>query len=91
MYSIIADNASSVKEIPISQVASDISAGLVETITVKGDSLEVKYIGSEEKKTAKKEEGTALSETLVNYGVPFQKISAVKIEEKIRAVLHIGF
>ncbi len=80
LYSIISDNSSSVKEIPISQVASDISAGLVESITVKGDSLDIKYIGSAEKKTAKKEDGTALSDTLSNYGVKPEKIALVKIE-----------
>ncbi|MDE1988218.1 MAG: ATP-dependent zinc metalloprotease FtsH [Patescibacteria group bacterium] len=82
LYSIIADNTSSVKEIPISQVASDISAGSVESITVKGDNLEIKYVGSEEKKIAKKEDGTALSDTLSNYGVKAEKIAAVKIEIK---------
>lgn len=82
LYSIIAENSSSVKEVPISQVASDISAGTVESIAIKGDSLEIKYIGSEELKSAKKEEGTALSDTLFNYGVPSEKIAAVKIEVK---------
>ena len=82
LYSIIAENASPPKEVPISEIASDISAGKVESISIKGDILEIKYIGSEEIKSAKKEEGTALSETLVNYGVPALKISAVKIEVK---------
>lgn len=82
LYSVIAENVSPAKEVPISQLASDISAGTVESIAIKGDSMEIKYVGSEELKSAKKEEGTALSETLVNYGVPFQKISAVKIEVK---------
>ena len=72
---MIADNTSSLKEVPISQVASDISVGLVESITVKGDSLEIKYVGSEDKKTSKKEEGTAFSDTLYNYGVKPEKIS----------------
>ncbi|MEK7150405.1 MAG: AAA family ATPase, partial [Patescibacteria group bacterium] len=82
LYSMIADNTSSLKEVPISQVASDISVGLVESITVKGDSLEIKYVGSEDKKTSKKEEGTAFSDTLYNYGVKPEKISAIKIEIK---------
>ena len=82
LYSIIAENASPPKEVPISEIASDISAGKVESISIKGDILEIKYIGSEEIKSAKKEDGTALSETLVNYGVPALKISAVKIEVK---------
>ena len=79
---MIADNTSSLKEVPISQVASDISVGLVESITVKGDSLEIKYVGSEDKKTSKKEEGTAFSDTLYNYGVKPEKIATVKIEIK---------
>ena len=82
LYAIIAENSSPSKDVPISEIASDISAGKVESISIKGDILEIKYTGSEELKSAKKEEGTALSETLVNYGVPSEKISAVKIEVK---------
>src|SRR3989344_3697146 len=82
LYSIIAENSSPSKEVPISEIASDISAGKVESISIKGDILEIKYVDSEELKSAKKEEGTALSETLVNYGVLSEKISAVKIEVK---------
>src|SRR3989344_1958248 len=55
LYSIIAENVSPSKEVPISEIASDISAGKVESISIKGDILEIKYTGSEEIKSAKEE------------------------------------
>ena len=63
----------------------------MESITVKGDSLEIKYAGSDEKKIAKKEEGDGFIRRFFITGVVSEKIAAVKIEIKIRAVLHIGF
>lgn len=79
-YSIIADSQSSKSVISVSELASDISAGLVSKVTVEGDSLDIEYIKDAVHKEAKKEDGTALSQTLVNYGVPQDKLASVKIE-----------
>jgi ATP-dependent Zn protease len=70
LYSVIAENRAQREEISISQLANDITAGKVTQVTVDGDNLEVHYdVKNEVIKRAKKEEGTALTDTLVNYGV----------------------
>ena len=78
-YSIIAERRANSNEIPISQLAIDITEGVVEQISVKGDDLEITYDDGTEKKS-KKESGTALTETLANYDVPVEALSGVKIE-----------
>ncbi|MES2214032.1 MAG: ATP-dependent zinc metalloprotease FtsH [Patescibacteria group bacterium] len=65
--------------ISVSELAQNITGGLVETINVKGDELEVKYKDGTEK-VSKKEEGTALSTTLKNYDVPAPALAGVKID-----------
>ncbi|MDB5266655.1 MAG: ftsH [Parcubacteria group bacterium] len=65
--------------IPVSELAQNISAGLVDTINIKGDELDITYKDGTEK-VSKKEEGTALSTTLKNYDVPPLALSTVKID-----------
>lgn len=119
-YSLIVNNRQKPEEIPISQLAQDIEAGLVSTIVVSGEDLEITYVTpngqtkepvkeqtkeSKEKqkkettvkdsasdktsskdekviKKSKKETGTALTDTLVNYGVTREQLSTVSIEIK---------
>lgn len=81
VYSIISGGKGKIEEIPISQLAQDIENGAVEKIVVSGDDLEIQYAGEIEK-TSKKEEGTALSDTLANYGVPKESLAAVTIDIK---------
>jgi cell division protease FtsH len=78
-YSVIAERQRQDTEIPVSQLAIDVTEGIVSEIIVKGDQLEVKYDSGDEKKS-KKEAGTALTDTLVNYGVPVETLSRVSIE-----------
>lgn len=78
-YSIIAEQKKKESQIAVSQLATDVIAGTVSKILVKGDALEIIYNDEEEKKS-KKESGTALSETLVNYGVTPESLSRVEIE-----------
>ncbi|OHA91745.1 MAG: cell division protein FtsH [Candidatus Zambryskibacteria bacterium RIFCSPHIGHO2_01_FULL_49_18] len=78
-YSLIAENKVSSTDISLSELVSDINAAKVEKITVKGETLEVKYIESEELRTARKEDGTSLSETLINLGVKQDKLSPVRV------------
>ncbi len=68
-------------DIPISELATDIKSGLVKTVLVKGDVLDLEYKNGD-KKISKKEEGEALLQTLVNYGVTRQELAPVKIEIK---------
>ncbi len=81
LYSFIVESQAKVPEIPISEVASDITAGKINSIVVKGDELEIVYT-DEVKKKAKKEANLGLSETLRNYSVPAEKLATVKIEVK---------
>ena len=89
-YSFISDKSESVPEIPISQLSADIKSGIVTSITVRGDSLDLIYRNDSTgvasttpiTKTSKKEPGEALSQTLINYGVTKEELSSVKIDIK---------
>lgn len=82
IYSFIAESGSKTPIISLSQLANDVSSGLVSNITIRGDELEVEYIKANEIKKAKKEDATALTQTLVNYGVPLAKLNTFQIEVK---------
>ena len=87
LYSIISGSGTKSENIPISQLASDISAGLVKQIDVSGNDLTVTYnkVGTstaEVIKESQKEDTTALTDTLANYKVDQAKLAAVKIDIK---------
>lgn len=67
--------------LPISGVAADIKAGLVSTIKVEGDNLEVTY-QDERIVKSKKEPGASLFETLSFYGVDEAMLQKVSVEIK---------
>ncbi len=67
------------ENIAISQLAQDVSKGLVSKIEVDGDDLEVTYIDGTEK-TSKKEPEAALTDTLTNYGVPKAELDKLSID-----------
>ncbi|PIT96554.1 cell division protein FtsH [Candidatus Campbellbacteria bacterium CG10_big_fil_rev_8_21_14_0_10_35_52] len=79
VYSLIAENRSKSDKIAISQLVTEINEGAVSEITVKGEELEILYLDGQKKKS-KKETATALTDTLVNYGVSLEKLKDVKIE-----------
>ncbi len=85
-YSYIAesDSVAESAEISLSELSTDISKGLVKTLTVDGDKLTAAYIpvgGAEPVvKTSKKESDAPLTTTLTNYGVTPSQISAVSID-----------
>jgi cell division protease FtsH len=68
-------------DIPLSQVAQDINAGLVRSVEVSGDELKVIYQDDTEKKS-KKEPEAGLSDTLRNYGVAPEALAQVAINIK---------
>lgn len=80
VYSLFFGDAVKSDNVPLSQVASDIEAGLVSQILIEGNRLTVTY-GDGEKK-AQKESDAALLETLTNYGVSTESLSKVAIEVK---------
>lgn len=67
------------EDVPLSQIAQDIIAGKVTSLVVSGDNIEAIY-ADETTKTSKKESESALSETLVNYGVSPQALAGVSID-----------
>jgi cell division protease FtsH len=78
-YSAVRDYIAQQNEtVPISQVVSDIEADKISSITVEGDTVTAAYTDGTTK-TSHKETEDSLTQTLVNYGVPAEKISAVKI------------
>ena len=79
VYSLIAENRVKTSEAPISEVAADIARGDVAEIRIAGEKLTVVYGKGNIEKSAHKEPGVALSETLRNYGVLPEKLQAVKI------------
>lgn len=81
VYSFISGRQVEKTEIPLSQLALDIKAGQVSEIVVEGESLNMVYV-SGEKKFTKKEVGTALTDTLANYGTTPEELGAVKVEIK---------
>ncbi len=71
-------------KIPLSQVAQLVSENKVESIVVKGEKLEISLKNAESSKKiikeSKKEEGAALTESLVNYGVTPEMLKKLSIE-----------
>jgi cell division protease FtsH len=85
LYSLIGGESKKPDYIAISELASDISLGLVQEIKVNGNDLEIEYKTEGEEpliKKSKKEEGTALTDTLANYQIPTEKLAEVKINIK---------
>ncbi len=81
VYLVVSDNDKVIPEIPISDLAKSVSAGEVKNIVVEGDQLTITYQNDEVKK-AKKEVGSALSQTLFNYGVTPTALAKTGIEIK---------
>jgi len=85
LFSYFADTGEEIEEVPLSQVATDIVDGTVERIEVSGDQLTIQYFAASEEeeaqeKLSKKEGGTALSESLANYGVEGWQLRNVQVE-----------
>lgn len=69
------------KQIPFTQLVTDINQGKVKQITVTQDNLNIVYKNGE-KASSMKEAETSLSQSLINYGVNKDKIDSVKIAIK---------
>lgn len=84
LYAYVTDmRAKEPEKIAISQLASDIQGGQISDVSVSGDDITATYKDeAKTKKEAKKEAGTALSDTLNNYGVTPEALRNVKIEVK---------
>ncbi|KKS28224.1 MAG: Lysyl-tRNA synthetase [Parcubacteria group bacterium GW2011_GWA2_43_11] len=85
VFSYFAEKGQKAEEIPLSQVAIDITENKVQSIEVEGDTLTIVYKSETEgaeavEKKAKKERGTALSDSLANYGVSGEQLRNVAVE-----------
>jgi cell division protease FtsH len=80
-YSFLTGGAPDATEISLSDLAAEIKTEQVSKIVVSGDELEISYVNPEQPlKVSKKEAGTALTETLTNYGVTTEALSGVDIQ-----------
>ncbi len=80
VYSVVSNSISKkIEQIPISQLSVDIKSGLVKSIIVKGEDLDLTYKNGTEK-ISKKEEGVALTQTFVNYGVTKDQLASISID-----------
>lgn len=85
-YSTLAGYFKETEKVSLSQLATDINEGLISEVEVSGSNLEATYIAPEEEtpeeaivKKSKKESEASLTETLTNYGVTHDALSAVNI------------
>jgi len=81
LFSSIAGEDKEVMEVPISTVATEVIAGEVDKITVVGEVVEVVLMDGM-MQTSKKEVGTPITDTLVNYGVELSLLEGLDIEVK---------
>jgi cell division protease FtsH len=65
--------------VPISQIASDITAGNITSIEVAGDNITATYT-DKSTKTSRKETESSLTQTLSDYQIPAEKLAAVSIK-----------
>lgn len=80
-YSYLAESKNPPEELSVSEVVSQVKAGEVSEIIVRGSELEVAY--KDETRNhgeAKRETDASISETLKNFGVTEEQLSAVKID-----------
>ncbi|MDP2650961.1 MAG: ATP-dependent zinc metalloprotease FtsH [bacterium] len=78
-YSLLSNKSVELSEIPLSELAQDIAADKVTSISVRGDELKISYKDGTEK-LSKKEEDTALTTTLANYDVDREVLARVEID-----------
>jgi cell division protease FtsH len=78
LYSLISDNVAKTDTISLSQLATDISAGKVSNIDVKGNELDVTY-KDKSIKISQKESETSLTDSLSHYSITPVQLSAVQI------------
>lgn len=89
-YSFFVQQQEKTEEIALSQVAVDVRSGLLTTIDVAGNELMLTYADGTEKKSMK-EPGTALSETLSDYGATPEELSRVTIGIKTESGFRYWF
>lgn len=81
-YSFIQKYMSQEKQsVPLSQIASDITAGKITSIVVAGDSITATY-ADKSAKTSRKENEASFTQTLAGYQIPAATLASVQVEIK---------
>src|SRR3989344_1605029 len=80
-YSLFAGLFTETPTISLSEVASDVAAGKVQSINVSGDALDVTYIDGAHK-SSQKDPASGLPETLATYGITPAQLSQIPITIK---------
>lgn len=81
IYSLVSDTSNKIKQVPFSEVVSEVRTGGVKQIIVSGDVLEVTK-NDDSKIKSKKEPESSLGEALTNYGVTPEQLSVVAVDVK---------
>jgi len=81
LYLVLSGGAKEVPQIAISDLAKSVNAGEVTKIEVSGENLTITYVNGDIK-NSKKEAGSSLSQTLVNYGVSDEALAKTQINIK---------
>ncbi|MDB5188246.1 MAG: ftsH [Candidatus Kaiserbacteria bacterium] len=76
--------------VPFSQIAQDIIAGKISSVTVAGDSITATYTDKSEKKSRKESEDS-LTNTLARYGVTPAEFATVKIDVEDQSGVRFWF
>lgn len=79
VYTVFIEGQQDIEEVPISALAQSINEGNVEQVIVRGEELEIRLTDGTEQKS-KKEAGTALTDTLANYGVEAEALVGLTID-----------
>jgi cell division protease FtsH len=79
LYLVVSKNSPAIQNVSISDLAQSVQSGKVKQIVVQGDDLTITYQDGTVK-DAKKEIGSALSQTLFNYGVTSDALSKTDIQ-----------
>ena len=81
-YSFVRQYITAQNEIvPLSQIATDIEAGKITSITVEGDTITATYLDKTER-SSRKENEASFTQTLAGYQVHADRLAAVKVEIK---------
>jgi len=80
VYAGFEEFSTETEEITLGQLTTEIKAGNVTEVLVEGENITATIEGEELKRVTQKEAGTALTETLANYGVTAEELGALDIK-----------
>tara|TARA_Y100000310_G_scaffold38150_2_gene35738 strand:+ start:1246 stop:3111 length:1866 start_codon:yes stop_codon:yes gene_type:complete len=81
IFTLVYQPFEEIKEIPLSQLVQDINQEKVKGILISGNNISITYTDETEAKS-KKEIESALSQSLINYGVDNEKLNKIEIKSE---------